>query len=382
MKKAGMKKLLAVLLIALLSLTLFACGGNSGSSSGGNEPEKQEETAPAEEAEEAEEPAEPAEEAPAADAGEVIKIRLATGGALDAPCGHACVDFKEYLEEKSNGHFEVEIYDNASMGSDRVATESMIMGDLEMVTTVPFAMNQVTNYAPWLFFELPWVIIDIQDMYKVVDNAPQIQELDDYTAQTYNVRTIGWGTCGNYAISTAKGKTQPLTPDTLNGLKLRVNENKVILDFMEVLGVQTVVVSFTELYTAMQQGTMDGCYLATSLTYQFGVHELIDYMTVLNSGSNLQTLAIGEKFLQSLSAEDQALIKEAGAYWSQKEREYATTFEQDVLKTCEDIGVEIHYLTEEEVAAYQDAMVPVYERWSEEMGKEWYDGIVEFYNAL
>ena len=189
------------------------------------------------------------------------------------------------------------------------------MGSLEMnaCSAAPLA-----NFAPEVMaLQIPYIFKDENVGLKVM-NGPLGQEMNEMIAKKTGLRILAWNFEGYYNIGNVKKPAcfpNPLfknnSPDDLKGLKIRVSESPNIVEILKLTGGIPTPIPFTEVYTTLQQGVVDGVMTGIAFHDIMKTHEIIKYYTVSNAWFGWSPIMANEKFYQSLSPEDRYLVTTA-----------------------------------------------------------------------
>ncbi|HEX7511869.1 MAG TPA: TRAP transporter substrate-binding protein [Candidatus Methylomirabilis sp.] len=182
-----------------------------------------------------------------------LTIKFAHAGSSTHPYSVGINLLTPILEKNSGGAVKLQVFCCAQLGSERELAEGVRLGTINMTSVA--AEGALPAWVPELqAFGLPFIIRDRDHIYKVLD-GPIGKELErKLSAQGFVV--LGWWELG-FRNMTSKDK--PIrTPDDLKGLKMRVQEAKVWLGMMRALGAIPTPIPFGELYSALQQGVVDG----------------------------------------------------------------------------------------------------------------------------
>ena len=182
-----------------------------------------------------------------------LTIKFAHAGSSTHPYSVGINLLTPILEKNSGGAIKLQVFCCAQLGSERELAEGVRLGTINMTSVA--AEGALPAWVPELqVFGLPFIIRDRDHIYKVLD-GPVGKELESkLNAQGFVV--LGWWELG-FRNMTSKDK--PIrTPDDLKGLKMRVQEAKVWLGLMRALGAIPTPIPFGELYSALQQGVVDG----------------------------------------------------------------------------------------------------------------------------
>ncbi|MDI6600759.1 MAG: DctP family TRAP transporter solute-binding subunit [Thermoanaerobacteraceae bacterium] len=160
--------------------------------------------------------------------------------------------FKELVEKNSNGQLKVEIYPAGQLGDARTIVEGIQMGTIEMGDVENGPMGRFAPAA--MLWDLPYLFRDIDHAYKVLDGPVGDKIKEMYLNK--GIRVLAFNDGGFRYFTNNK---RPITkPDDMKGLKIRVMESEVMINTINAFGASTISMAFGEVYTALQQGTVDG----------------------------------------------------------------------------------------------------------------------------
>jgi len=334
-----MKKVLCIFMIALLTLGMTACGGGSKTPSDGD-------AAPNE---------------------KTYKIRIGHTLQESTPSHVMFVDgFKKYVEEKSGGRIEVEVYPNSALGSERQMCEAAQLGTLEIayVTTAVLA-----NFNPkFQVFDLPFLFNDLSIARKAVDG-----ELGDVVAADLNkvkLKLLGYAENGFRMVTNNRGPIH--SPKDLQGIKIRTMENPIQMETFRSLGASPTPMAFTELYTALQQGTVDAQENPIFLTYTSKFYEVQKYLTLTGHVYAPGVAVMNLDFWDSLPTDLQEIVQDGMYVARDMQRELLDAQNEENLKELKTL-MEVNDLTAEEKAAFVEATKPVYDKLAKDLGQDLID---------
>lgn len=262
--------------------------------------------------------------------------------------------FKEYVEERLGDKYEVEIFPNEILGSAQKAIELTQTGAIDFV--VAGTANLETFADVYEIFSMPY-LFDSEDVYKTV------MEDSDYMEQVYEstdeagFRVVTWynaGTRNFYA------KTPIRTPEDLKGKKIRVQQSPASVSMVNSFGAAAAPMGFGEVYTAIQQGVIDGAennelaltnnkHGEVAKYYSYNKHQMVPDMLVANL-----------KFLEGLSSEEYQIFKDAAALSTEVEmKEWDKSIEEAKKIATEDMGVEF---IDVDVDAFKEKVLPLHEK--------------------
>lgn len=260
---------------------------------------------------------------------------------------------KEYVESRDET-IAIDIYPDCQLGDESTMMQAALAGTLDMVG---LTFSELTNAVPACnVCELPFFYGTIEDYLRVQNN-------ETFHTKLWNeIEAVGLIPIGNSDIATrslSNKKHTVKTPADLSDLKIRVMTSPIYSKLWEAMGATPVSLGFSEVYTGLQQGVIDGEETGLETMVDMGFHEQEKYHTelhyVISGGMNLMSKQAWSK----LSEEQQALMLEAGAAGF----EYALTLYDDYYaerrETALENGVEVIVPTAEELAAFSDRAQPV-----------------------
>lgn len=316
-----MKRVIATVLTLLMVLSLCACGG--GTSAPAASPASNSDPSAAAEA-----------PAPKADP---IKVRIASQFADDHPQSVALQYFKEILEERSEGAFTVELYTNNQLGTAEVCQDMMIEGSIEMcfpggniasyygltsVTECPFLFS-TWDEARYIFLET-----DICDQM----NAAMIDEL--------GVRSIGSTPIG-FRVTTSNKEVKSI--DDYKNLRIRVPNVPYCVWEFEALGSSIISMNFSELFTALEQGSVDAQENPYSTIYANSLAEVQKYLFDSKHMFTGHFWYVNNAWWEALSEEQRTLMQECVDEASAYAWDLAIEQEQTIIAALEEQGMQITY---------------------------------------
>lgn len=359
-----MKKLTALLLCVIMVLSLAACGQKTDENSKAENNDSTAETKPAET-----EPAEP-DQVYTMNCG----ISIAAGTPRDQSCDVSYAEsFKEYVEEHSNGAIKFDIFYGNSLGSDADVVAGLSNGSIEFycgdITTVS------SYYTPALLFSIPGAISSIEEANNLFDSEYGQKFFDD-CAETSGIRILCATGKGFRNFTTVD--TPLKTVDDVAGLSFRVLNNPLYIKMVEALSASAVPMDISELYTALQNGVVDGHENSIPNILQDKTYEVEKYLVMdAHTGSYFCGM-ISESFYQSLPDDLKQVVQDANEYAKAAVKETAESILTNGIQTLRDNGVEVYEPTEEELAdwhaAYADECM---ELAKEQIGDETVDEFVE-----
>ncbi len=328
-----MKRILAVLLVLVFSLTLVVgCGGgqaNNGNGENGAPGEKQ------------------------------VVLRVGHVLASDHSYQMGLERFAQLVEEKSNGSIKVNVFHSSQLGNERDLVEGMQLGTVEMglISTGPIA-----GFVPEvMLLDLPYIIEDIEHAEKVLDG--EIGEFIDGKFLDAGIRNLAWWEQGFRSVY---NNTRPIEkPADMNGIKIRVMESPLMVDTFNIMGGKSTPMAWGELYTALQQKVVDGCEGAAETIQTGGMGEVTKYGSLTKQFYSAVPLFISESIYQKLSPEQQTALTEAALEARDYERQIIRERQDMFFEKLEAQGV---VFNEPDLAPFREAVSPLYDKYADEVG--------------
>jgi len=277
--------------------------------------------------------------------------------------------FEDIVEQRSDGHIQVELFHSAQLGDDLQAVSALQAGTLEM--TAPSTSPLVSMFPQFAVFDLPFLFPTPDVADEVLDG--EIGDAMLETATTNGLVAIGWAENGYRQLTNSQQAVA--TPDDLDGLKVRTMQNPIHLDIWRTLGANPTPMSFAELFTALEQGVVDGQENPWITIQASKFNEVQDYATESNHVYTPFITLVSERFWSKLPEEYQGLVTEAAQQMGDYEREVSRSMNDQIKQELIDDGMQITELTPDQVAAFQDSLTAVYDDWREKIGGELIDDI-------
>ena len=321
-----MKKLIATTLAAVMTVSLAACGGSSAQTS---------------------------TTAAAAPAAEKVELKVAYADAENSIFGKGCAAFAEKLEELSGGSMTCDIYPNGTLGSIPEVAAMIQQGTCDVS---PIVTSSLVDFCPDLgVFDLPFMFADYDAARDVISGEVGTTLADKLEESSMHVGS--WMTMGFREVTSSK----PINSlADFKGLKIRTQSNEVHQAIFNSLGAAATVISFSELYTAMEQKTVDAQENPYVNIANNAYYEVQDYLVESNHVFQLAALLISESTYSKLSDEQKAWVDEAAAYAADAEWQATIDDNEAAKQTCIDKGMTFVELDHDELLA---ATASVYDQY-------------------
>lgn len=262
-------------------------------------------------------------------------IKLAHGLDVNHPVHKAMVFMGKELEKNSGGKMKLEIYPSSQLGSERQCLELLQIGSLGM-TKVSAAVME--NFSPNMkVFGLPFLFKNKKHRFNVLDGDIGKQLLNGGTK--YWLKGLGYYDAGSRSFYTKEKQIN--SPDDLKGMKIRVMESATAMNMVKKLGGSPTPISAGELYTALQQGVVDGAENNPPTFYLSGQYEVCKFYSLDEHTAIPDVLVISTHLWNSLSKEQQKWMQQAAAASVVYQRKLWEQSENEALAAVKKAGVEV-----------------------------------------
>ena len=244
--------------------------------------------------------------------------------------------FRDLMLERTDGRFRVVIYPSGQLGGERVAFEQIQVGAVHMaITGTPVLSGWVPEGQ---MFDLPF-LFENRDHGLAVMNGPVGDWWRDLLLQRTGVRSLGFL---DYGFRHVYNRRRPVeVPGDLAGLKLRVLQNATYLAAYSALGVQATPMNYGEVYSALQQGVIDGGEANAIGFVSSRLHEVARFYSFTSITYNPITLLVNEPFYRALPRDIREIVDRAAADALAYQSEEARRMEAEAIEQMRAAGVEV-----------------------------------------
>ncbi|MBZ5486532.1 TRAP transporter substrate-binding protein [Halomonas aquamarina] len=268
----------------------------------------------------------------------------------------AAEKFKEEVEANSDGRIEVRLYPSEQLGSEMDVINSIQLGTADMTITG----ESLQNWAPKAaMMAVPYAFRDSDHLHAAV-NGDIGSEIEEQIIERTNLVPLAWFERGARELTS----NRPIrTPDDLDGLRLRVPNVPLFVDVWQALGARPTPMAFSEVFTALQQNTLEGQENPLSLIESASFNEVQDYVNMTGHVRSWIYVVIGRNQLEKMPEELQDVVREAAqtmqSFESELFDEDQTRLEQELKdRGMEFIDVDVDAFAEKARPAVLDALTP------------------------
>lgn len=295
----------------------------------------------------------------------VITIKMGHVLNEDSPFHAASVKFAELVEEKSGGTMKVEVYPSALLGNDRELAEGLQLGTVDAAIV---ATATVAGFCPEIqVFDLPFLFKNNEHVYEVLDGEIG-QQLKDIFYEKSGIVALSFPENGWRQVTNSK---HPVTKASdMEGLKIRVMEIPCHLDYWKSLGCDPTPMAWTEVYTALQQGTVDGQENPVQTIYTQKIYEVQKCMSMTNHVYCPAVIMLSANVWNNLNEEQQKICEDAAAEAATYERQVVYDLEATAIEELPSFGVELVMEDEIDMESFRAAATEINEKYAKELGME------------
>jgi tripartite ATP-independent transporter DctP family solute receptor len=328
-------------------LALTACGGG-GDSGGGNEG--------------------------GGGGGESVSIRLGVGDPATSSVGVAAQHFADTVGEMSDGRIEVQVFpDGTLFGGDQNAAVNQVQNgtiDATILSTSVYASFEPRMNA----ISMPYLFDDADQYVEYLEGDPGqtlLDSLDQLDTEGLALMTRTFRQITN--------SQRPIEePADLEGIKIRVPNNELWVDFFGALGANPTPMDFTEVYTALQLGVIDGQENPVEVPLANKFYEVQDYLSLTNHIADAYILGMnGDKF-SGLDEEAQQILLDAAAETAEFKRQQDDEEAEKAIAELEENGMQVNELSAEQMAAFQEEAVKLYPQFESLIGADFVAETLDF----
>ena len=327
-----MKRFFAFILTVVMALSLVACGGDSTSDSSDSDaviPDGE------------------------------ISLRIGTSASDTSAITQGAQWFADKLNERTGGLVTVKVYssDSISGGAQAKGIEMLMDGSADM--TVHSNLIYSTLDARLNVISLPWMF----DGYEDVDDtlAGGAGDAIANILDEYGIKVLGFAQNGFRQITNNVREIK--TVADLDSLQIRINNSQMQLNLFQALGADPLNMNFPEVFTALQQGSIDGQETPIDVTYSSNIHEVSKYLSVWNYMYDSFILGINKVTFESFSPELQQIIIETADEACTYQRQLIRENEETQLAEIEESGVVVTPYEEIDIDAFKEAAEVIYDEY-------------------
>lgn len=297
---------------------------------------------------------------------EKLNLAMAVNGTDIATDTKVANYFAELVEEESGGNIKISVFPNDQLagGNATKGIEMVTVGAYDLAAYASSTMSVLDEQL--LVGTIPWIF----------DNYEQARSVIDSTGGKYYEKILAnrgltyMGSAHNGFRQISNSTRAVKSPEDVKGLKIRVPGGEVYMKFFKSFGADPVAMSWSEAFTAIQQGTIDGQENGFSVTNSAKVYEIQDYMTVWNYTYENYLFVANSKVFENFSPETQKMLKEKCLEACEWGRNLVEEEEEELKEKFTGLGVEVTELSSEELVPFKETVSELREYLFDKYGDE------------
>lgn len=290
----------------------------------------------------------------------VYSIKIATTGNSKQPPSLATSDFMNEVEEVSGGKYEFELYDSSTLGGDSDILQQVMDGTLQVSAVGGTTFSMYTDLLEVL--SLPFLVTDYDKEYKAIQ-SDEYKAICDKVGEELGIKILFTSENGIRHFATVNKQINSV--EDLKGLKIRIPTSTVLDKTIKALGANPQTIAYSELYSALQNSVIDGEEVNYSTFAGQHHYEVAKYVTEVGMYCFNGMLIANLDWWNSLSDEDKQIFENASKTAEENTfTKYVVELDETSRKECEDNGMTITKLTDEELQAFKDATASIVDEYA------------------
>ncbi|SOC25274.1 tripartite ATP-independent transporter DctP family solute receptor [Ureibacillus xyleni] len=287
--------------------------------------------------------------------------------------------FKKTIEEKTD-NVAVEIYNGGTLAtSDESVVDLLKNGTIQLSTSSAYGIANSLDIKAFNLFDVPF-LFDSRDQYYEFLNGEYGDLLKKEVSEKSNLYLLGFIDLGYYSL--LNGKKAVEEPSDLSGLKIRSSSADLHLSALKAMQANPTPMAYSEVFTGLQQGTIDGVSTTTPLIYGDRFYEVNKYFTATNHVLLLHGILVDKKLYDGLDEATKTALDESIASYVEEAKKLVTDAESKAIQGFKDAGVEVVELSEEQREIFKEATNKVAEENMDAIGQENYDLAIKLLSEM
>lgn len=308
--------------------------------------------------------------------GETVSFRLATPDPDSSPITQAANEFAKVVEEKSEGSIEISVHPNGTLygGDASAAVKQLGEGSLDMLA---LSTSLYANFEPkFNAMSVPYLFDDTEQFISFLNSDLAAGLLTDVQDEL-GIQGLGYWSREFRQITNS---VRPITePADLDGVKLRVPNNPLWVEFFEGAGTVTTPMDFSEVYNALQLGTIDGQENPLGVIVSANMPEVQEYLTISNHMAEAWIVGMNDDKFNNLTEEQQQILQEATIEIQEWKIDNDTQNAESIIEDVESQGMEVNEITPEQQEAFVEISQEAYPAFKELVRDDaFFEQILEF----
>lgn len=230
-----------------------------------------------------------------------MSLKVATIVAESFPYVDGLKFWKQKVEERTGGDLELQIFHTAQLGDERTTNEGILAGSIH----AGIGAGAWAGFVPaYNVVELPFLIRDMKHMYRLADG--ELGERIGQQAESKGFKVLAYYSTGDQHFQTRRAQIRTLAD--FKGLKIRVIQNRALVEGFRALGAVPTPLPYPEIYTALQQGTVDGTANDLLTVISAKLYEVAKFFTISSYVVEPRPVIMSKVFFDGLGQEARTLL--------------------------------------------------------------------------
>jgi len=280
----------------------------------------------------------------------------------DSHYGVAVDTFAEEVEKRTQGRYKIQNFYASALGNEREAIEAVQLGTLDLVLT---STGPVPNFVPELaILDIPFLFRDYEHARSTLDGPVGQELLKKF--EPVGIKALAWAENGFRHMTNSRRPVR--TPEDLKGLKLRTMENPIHMAAYKAFGIIPTPMGISEVFTALQQGTVDGQENPISVIQSFKFDQVQKHLTLTGHVYSPSVILMNKGLWDGLSDEDKGHFLDAAKEAVKANRARIDQDEKNGVAYLRSKGMEV--VEDVDRTQFQKALEPVFAEFSKKFGEE------------
>ena len=304
------------------------------------------------------------------DASAQTTLKMNVSVAQNSHYGVAIDTFAREVEKRTNGRYKVQNFYAGALGAERESIEGVQLGTLDLTMT---STGPVPNFVPDVaILDIPFLFRDYAHARAVLDGPIGQDLLKKFDAK--GIKALAWGENGFRHMT--NNKHPVTTPDDLKGLKMRTMENPIHIEAYRQFGILPTPMAFTEVFTALQQGTVDGQENPLSVITSAKLEQVQKYLSLTGHVYSPALILMSKAQFDKLSPADQQAFIDAAKEAVKANRARIDDDEKRAVGELRAKGMAVVDTLDK--SKFQTTLTPVYADFAKKFGQENIDRIKNY----
>lgn len=307
-----------------------------------------------------------------ADAGRSAVWKVSAMGSETNPTTQGWYIFEKEIEKRLD-NVDVQVFINGQLGT----SADQCIGGMQngIIQFSDISVGNVAEYtSAFLPLDAPFLFEDRDTALSTVDGEAGKAMAEQYLKDT-DIKLLGYWDYGFRNVTNSKKPIKGAAD--FSGLKIRTLNNNVYLDMLTCLGANPSTMAYAEVFTGLQQGTIDGQENPNSTIVDAKFYEVQKYLTLTEHVYGFLGLHMGNSFYEGLNEEEKKAVEESAQIAIEQQREICNKANEDALATIKDAGVEVTELSADQKAEMRKETSSVWDTIADKCGKDLFKKVVK-----